>query len=147
MYGSFPALLPFWNASWKSCSLRVFSTLNFCLDHLSYVKSAAFIFIFNQRMEKSRRGLSQVSRVDEGWQSCCFWSKIFQWKRKCKTVLLISYQDYGLKFGSDMLQTNSAIRICWVLWSLWAFLYICHLHWMSDCPWTYSSCFLPGTLI
>jgi hypothetical protein len=32
----------FLNTSWKSCSIRMFGRLQFCLDHLSYVKMAAF---------------------------------------------------------------------------------------------------------
>jgi hypothetical protein len=50
----FQALLPFLTASWKSCPMRVFSTiyLHFCLYHLNCVKIAAFQFYLQLRRQK-----------------------------------------------------------------------------------------------
>jgi hypothetical protein len=42
----FPALLLFLNASWKLCSMRVFSTACDYLDHFNCVKMVAFHFYF-----------------------------------------------------------------------------------------------------
>jgi hypothetical protein len=53
----------FFNASWKSCSVRVFIT---ACDSASIVsKWRLFSFIFNRETEKSR--------VGGGQQSCCLW--------------------------------------------------------------------------
>jgi hypothetical protein len=46
----------------------------------------AFQFYLQSGKQKSWRGPSQVSRVGQEWQSCCFWSKYPWWRRKCETV-------------------------------------------------------------
>jgi hypothetical protein len=56
--------------------------LRFCFDHLSCVKMAAFRFYLQSRKQRSRRGLSQASRVDERQHLYSFWSKIPWRKRK-----------------------------------------------------------------
>jgi hypothetical protein len=53
----------------------VWCHLQFCLDHLSCVKMAAYL--------QSRK---QKSGVGGGWQSCCFWPNILGEKRKCVVV-------------------------------------------------------------
>jgi hypothetical protein len=50
-YAPFPALQPFLNAPWKSCSVRVFST---ALITSIVSKRRPFSFIFNGGTEKSR---------------------------------------------------------------------------------------------
>jgi hypothetical protein len=59
------------------CSVRVFSA--FCLVHVSCVKIVALQFL-------SSIAVTEKYRVGGGRQSCCFWSKIPWWKRKCKTA-------------------------------------------------------------
>jgi hypothetical protein len=64
-YTSFPALLPFFK--WILTVLffeDVQHRLRFCLDHLSYVKMAAFQFYLQSGKQKSR--------VGGGWQLILF---------------------------------------------------------------------------
>jgi hypothetical protein len=50
-----------------------------CLDHFSCVKMAVLQFYLQSGKQKSRVG-------GWGWQSCCSWSNILLWKKKCETV-------------------------------------------------------------
>jgi hypothetical protein len=69
----FPALLPFLNASWKPCSVRVFSTdCNSLSISSTESKWWPFSFIFNR--------INRENKVGGGGQSFCCWSNIHWWK-------------------------------------------------------------------
>jgi hypothetical protein len=75
----FPALVIFWMHPESQYSVRVFNTACDSTSNASIeLKWKTFSFIFNLE----DRGKS------DGWrrQSCCFWSKIPWWKRKCEGV-------------------------------------------------------------
>jgi hypothetical protein len=77
----------FSTASWKSCSVRVFNTACSSASIISIVSNSSLSVLSSiGEAEKSRRGPSQASRVGGGQQSCCSWSKIPWWKRKCEMV-------------------------------------------------------------
>jgi hypothetical protein len=78
-YATFPALLPFLNASWKSCSMSVLSTTCDSTLIISTVQNGGLLFL-------SSIGETEKFRVSGEGQSCCFWSQILWWKRQCEMV-------------------------------------------------------------
>jgi hypothetical protein len=68
-------LCHFLSVSWNLCSVRVFST---DCDSASITPVEPFSFIFNQG--------NRESRVGGGRQSCCFWSEVPWWERKCEMM-------------------------------------------------------------
>jgi hypothetical protein len=67
-YLPFPALLPFLNASQKSCSVRMFSTACYSDRSPQLCHNGGLSFL------SSTEGTGK-SKVDGGRQSFCFWSK------------------------------------------------------------------------
>jgi hypothetical protein len=83
-YALFPALLPILNASWWTCSVRVFSTACNSASITSIVSKCPNL----QLVKRGKVAGGQVSQV--GWVgghlSLRFWSEISWCKRKCETV-------------------------------------------------------------
>jgi hypothetical protein len=96
------------------------------------------VFSSIRETEKSCRGPSQVSRVGGGRQSCCFWSNIPLWKRKCKTVhchdgTASSFVDKVL--GEVFLHFHAVAVKCHSSMRNW----LCGLSGWWACSWLYSS--------
>jgi hypothetical protein len=67
-YAPFPVILPFLNASWKSCSVRMCSTPCDCASITTVESKWRTQFYLQSGKQKSKLG--------GGRQPCCFWSKI-----------------------------------------------------------------------
>jgi hypothetical protein len=65
-YAEYPVLLPFLNASWKSCSVRVYGTACDSASITSLVSNGGL-------SDLSSVGETEKSRVGGGRHSCCFW--------------------------------------------------------------------------
>jgi hypothetical protein len=78
-YAPFPALLPFLNASWKSCWEDVQHRLRFCLSHLNFVKMAMSQFYLHSG---KLRKVGWV-REEESW---FFYKKNSLVKEKCEVL-------------------------------------------------------------
>jgi hypothetical protein len=103
MYASFSALLPFFlNASWKSYSLRVFSTACDATFITSVVSKGSLLVLSSIReTEKRRRGPSQVSRV-VGSDSHVLFGQKLPFVAKVSGEVLANFNALTVKHDSSM---------------------------------------------
>jgi hypothetical protein len=72
----------FLNASWKSCSVKVFK----CHPRSFQLCQNKSLSVLSSTGETVTDGSNQASSVSGGRQPFCFWSRIPWWERKCKIV-------------------------------------------------------------